>query len=195
MIRTLVPLLFLFGLFAGAADAQEVYRWVDEDGTVHFSDRPVEGQEDVEEVNLPKAQTFSAPKTSAPAKKDEPEKPDSVDGYREVDIVKPTSDEVIWNTAGDIEVEVVVIPGLKANHSILLFLDDQMLDGKADGDLTFSLTEIERGTHALHAEVRDASGTALIKSSPINFTVQQQSILNQKNPKNAPLPGTPGPIG
>jgi len=28
------------GLFAASATAEEVYRWTDKDGTVHFSDRP-----------------------------------------------------------------------------------------------------------------------------------------------------------
>ena len=36
----------LFCLLAvGAAAAQEAYRWVDEDGVVHYSDRPREGAE------------------------------------------------------------------------------------------------------------------------------------------------------
>ena len=37
-------ILLVLGLLAAtAALAQEAYRWVDEDGVVHYSDRPREG--------------------------------------------------------------------------------------------------------------------------------------------------------
>ena len=38
----------LIGLLASAAVCAEAYRWVDEDGIVHFSDRPREGAEIVQ---------------------------------------------------------------------------------------------------------------------------------------------------
>jgi hypothetical protein len=197
MIRLLVLQIVLLGLVAFAVNAQEVYRWVDEDGIVHFSDRPVEGEENAEAVELSKAQTFTSPAAPTPKKKTDSAAGAGApaDAYREIAIVKPGPAEVIWNTAGEIEVAVQVVPGLKKKHSILLFIDDRMVDGKADGDLKFKLTEVERGTHALHAEVQDATGTALVKSAPVTFTVQQQSILNQNNPKNIPGPGIPGPTG
>ena len=53
--------LLLFSLLTGLSAFAEVFRWVDEDGVVHFSDRPHEGAETVE---LPKAQTFPAPASS-----------------------------------------------------------------------------------------------------------------------------------
>ena len=40
-LATLMGTAALAGsLFAGSATAEEVYRWTDKDGTVHFSDRP-----------------------------------------------------------------------------------------------------------------------------------------------------------
>ena len=44
-LRTVFTLVCLFAA-AGAA-AQEAYRWVDEDGVVHYSDRPRKGAESI----------------------------------------------------------------------------------------------------------------------------------------------------
>lgn len=49
MTRTGWILLMLLPCLAGA---QELYRWTDEQGRVHFSDRPREGDETVEEVQI-----------------------------------------------------------------------------------------------------------------------------------------------
>jgi hypothetical protein len=198
MMRFFLLPFLLISLAAGTAFGAEVFRWVDEDGTVHFSDRPVEGEESAEKVVLPKAQTFTSPPVSA-ARKPKTDASESTrakasTAYREIEIVKPGPDEVVWNTTGEIKVSVAVIPELKDYHSVLLYLDDQLLDSEADENLKFKLTEVVRGSHALHAEVRDAGGASLLKSQPITFTVQQTSLLNQKNPNVIPPPG-PRPTG
>ncbi len=38
----------LLGIFAAASASADVWRWVDENGVVHFSDTPVEGAEQVD---------------------------------------------------------------------------------------------------------------------------------------------------
>jgi len=60
-----------------------------------------------------------------------------------------------------------------------------MLDGRAVGQVkTTSLTinNVDRGTHTLGAEVKDAQGSTLISASPITFTLQRTSLLQQHNP-------------
>jgi len=54
-------ILLIAGLMIGLAADAEVFRWVDENGQVNYSDRPHEGAEVIE---LVEAQTFSAPATS-----------------------------------------------------------------------------------------------------------------------------------
>jgi len=193
MMYARILLCMVIGIVAVAVSAQEVYRWVDEDGTVHFADRPQEGQGEAETVVLPKAQTFSAPASPAPRKSSaaatKGPDPASAFSYVELTILKPGPQESLWSTGGELEVNVSLNPELQPGHSVLIYLDDQMVDGKADGDLTFKLTEVYRGTHALHAEVRDGSGKRLIKSSAIEFTVHQTSTQNPNNPNNIPGPG------
>ena len=152
----------------------------------------------MEKVVLPEAQTFTSPAAPTRKKKQaDAEQPGGAFKYDVLSIVTPTSEEVLWGTAGEVEVTLALRPGLQDGHSVMLFLDDQMVDGKADGDLNFSLTEIDRGTHALHAEIRDSGGKTVIKSQPREFTVQQQSLFNRNNPNNniPPVHGTVGPAG
>lgn len=177
-------LLLLIGLLAGVGAVAEVFRWVDKEGVVHFSDRPHEG---AEIVTLPEAQTFSAP--AAPSRRQtaetavEAETDSSEDvGYKSLRIMSPGQDEVLWNTGGAVNVVVDMQPKLQAGHSVKLFLDGQMVSGLAGGQRNFQLSEVFRGTHALRAEIHDASGNGVFRSTAITFTVQQTSVQNQNNP-------------
>jgi hypothetical protein len=53
---------------AGAADEGTVYLWVDEDGTPHYQDRPPEGSEAAQELNL-RYRLTDAPTVAAAAKR------------------------------------------------------------------------------------------------------------------------------
>jgi hypothetical protein len=182
--------LLIIGLAGGLAGAAEVFRWVDDDGVVHFSDRPHEGSE---EIDVQPAQGFSAPPVQRRAKKDDGDA-DEAGSYESLTISRPSKDETIWNMLGEIQVVVDLSPELDPDHSVQLFLDGEVVGSSVGGNLTFNLTDVDRGTHALRAEVRDDSGKSLIASSPVTFTVQKTSTLypkNQKNPINAPPVPTP----
>lgn len=51
--RPLAIASFLLTLLVGGGAHAEVYRWVDEDGTVHYSDEPREGGQEAEQVDIP----------------------------------------------------------------------------------------------------------------------------------------------
>lgn len=176
--------ILLVGLLAiGGANA-DVFRWVDDDGVVHFSDRPHEGAETVE---LQEAQTFSAPPVNR-LSRDVEEEPESAEeeGYSALRINRPGQDEVIWNTGGNVDVQVNPQPRLQAGHNIQLFLDGRVVAGLEAGQTSFQLTEIDRGTHELRAEIHDADGNGLFKSVAVSFTVQQTSVQNPNNPNVRP---------
>ena len=172
--------ILLLGLLVAVGALAEVFRWVDEEGVIHFSDRPHEG---AEIVTLLEAQTFSAPAAPSRRKKAEPETDsDEFVEYKGLRIISPGQDEVLWNTGGTVNVQVDPEPQLQAGHSVQLFLDGQMVNALAGGQRNFQLTEVFRGTHSLRAEIHDANGTGLFQSTAITFTVQQTSVQNPNNP-------------
>ena len=110
-------LVFLIGIILAAPLlAQEVYRWVDDDGHVHYSDRPREG---AEEVVLPKAQTFSAPPVAARSAQPDPGEPFE---YDSISVTRPAEEETIWNTANQVEVAVALKPRLRRGDKIMWYL-------------------------------------------------------------------------
>lgn len=52
-IRPLAIAALAIAVLAAGVAHGEVYRWVDEDGTVHYSDEPHEGDDEAEQVDIP----------------------------------------------------------------------------------------------------------------------------------------------
>jgi hypothetical protein len=70
MILTIAALFPLACLLAGPAWAQQMYKWTDENGVVHFSETPPEGQE-AQASDIPKgAQPMGQADMSAPVSDD-----------------------------------------------------------------------------------------------------------------------------
>lgn len=184
MRRLLLTICLLVGATVGAT---EVYRWVDSDGVVHYSDRPKEG---AERMQLQEAQTFSPPPVRSrreAAGVEEADDDAAADTYQTLEIVRPGQEEVLWNTGGQLDVSMRVEPRLQLGHRVSLYLNDQAVEVRP-GSLQAQLTEVPRGVHVLRAEVRDRTGTVVITSQPRTFVVQQTSIQNPNNPANAPIP-------
>lgn len=165
---------FLAIAAAGAVMAQ-AYRWVDANGVVHYSDRPVEG---AEQILLPQSnqqrRPTPAPRTrptqqAAPA---EPAQQEDV-GYESLTIASPAAEETLWNIEGVLNVSLNIQPGLRQGHRVRVYFDGtpQMVTGA-----NFQLTEVWRGVHNLQAEVVDANGALMIRSQPSRFYVQQNAI-------------------
>ncbi|MGI9330224.1 MAG: DUF4124 domain-containing protein [Gammaproteobacteria bacterium] len=186
-------LALLACLLTGMALANtEVFRWVDEDGVVHFSDLPQEG---AEKVDLPDAQTFSAPQVQPRASRRSTTTAGTDEAafrYEEFEFVNPGQEEVLWNIEGQLDVSMRLQPRLQTGHQVSLYLDDEAVPDMRRNRLQVTLTELGRGVHVLRAEIRDVTGQVLIKTQPRTFSVQQTSILNPNNPANRPIP-TPLP--
>ena len=172
-------LLLIAGLLTAFAAYADVYRWVDEDGTVHFSDRPRDG---AEEVELREAQTFSAPVTRRPPRSSRSASDEPLFRYVSLEITEPTQEETLWNIEGQLDVSMRLSPSLQPGHRIRLYLDGAAIDGLPPGSTQARLTEVFRGSHSLRAEVLNGSGTSLIQSDTVNFVVQATSVQNPNNP-------------
>jgi hypothetical protein len=171
-------------LAASSATAVTVWRWVDQDGVIHYSDRPVEGAERIE---LSSPQTFSGarPSTSpsvqpgaadsarAPAQQTMP--------YRRFEVLSPAQQETLWNIAGTgLAVRVEVDPPLQPGHRLDVYVDGTR-QNLASTQTQFTVPEVHRGVHTLQGVIIDESGTEVLRSLAVTFMVQQTSILNPNN--------------
>ncbi|MGH8283881.1 MAG: DUF4124 domain-containing protein [Gammaproteobacteria bacterium] len=169
-----VLLALVFGL--GFAQAQSVYKWVDAQGNVHYSDHPHAG---AEKVQLPKTQTYVPPSTSGmPAARPRPPAAPTA-GYTQFAITSPASQGNLWYTH-EVTVSVSVTPDLKHGDTITYHLDGQSIGPTQDTSVTFKDTP--RGEHTASATLNAANGASM-SAGPVIFYVHQKTILGPKPPR------------
>jgi hypothetical protein len=179
--RQLLPGLLLAGglaaLLGGTALAQaKLYKWVDDNGVTHYSDRPQPG---AKKVDVPAAQSFPAARTppSAPAPRAAAPGHDAAadSPYSNVQILRPGNDEAFVNAGYVVDVAAALEPPLAPGHRTWFVLDGQQLQDPAP-DATSATLTVERGSHTLQFQVADESGRIVASSAPVTFHVRQTSV-------------------
>lgn len=169
--------LLIILLVTSFAQAQ-VYRTVDKNGNVIFSD--VE-EDNAEEVIIDIAPSYTAP-TIIPTQEIEQELDNAVievPKYK-VTITSPAHNETFQNPES-IDVIVNVSPELNIPRAdnILFKLDGKAI-GSAQSATSTTLTGLERGSHILVASVVDKTGKVIKSSKSVLFHIQRHSITRQK---------------
>ena len=170
-MRTSILLIGLLALPAFAG--QTVWKWVDEDGVVHYSDRAVPGATRLE-VSSSNRNPSTAPRVSNGLPTPQPV--NTGFSYRNFEIWKPVNDQNFVNTGGQITVNIRVDPALQPGHQLLLMLDGRPVTGFPRNTSQFELKDVSRGTHTVNGEILDNRGTRLQETAPITFHVRQESI-------------------
>lgn len=91
----------------------------------------------------------------------------------EVAVERPAQDETVHDNDGNVSVLVRVEPTLARGNQVVLLMDGQAVE-REDGPV-FALTNIDRGTHTLQAQVTDARGNTLATSAPVTFQLWRAS--------------------
>jgi hypothetical protein len=165
-------------MFSAVATASDLWRWVDERGIVHYSDRPHPGAERVE---VAPAQTYTAPELPPrPEERDPPREPAAV--YSRVSIVSPEEGEMLWNIGGELYVQLETEPAVRSGHHVRVYLNGQRVERVPQAGGEFTISEVYRGENTLRASIFDDRGRELASSATITFYVQQTSILNPNRP-------------
>jgi hypothetical protein len=176
-MRTWLFIVLLLPFFVQA----EIYRWVDSDGKVHYSDQPAKG---ASKVRLPGISTYK----SKPYKKITPgkPKPKPADQTYRVRIVKPQEKETVRSNEGEIEVEVDVSPDLNVRRGHRLIIS---LDGKTHIATTskYKLTGVDRGTHVIAVQVFSSTGRVLSSSTSVTVHLRKHSSLHRNAPPKGSL--------
>jgi len=161
----------------------QVYKWVDENGrTIYSSTPPPAGTKNPVVLPPPPAPQPSPPPPAVSAKKPDPakpadKKPDTVKSsggaYTSAQLTSPTPDEVIWSNSGDVPFSIALQPSLRQGHKVRL-----ILNGAPHAEIAGeqgTLSNLDRGTYSLQAEVLDRDGKAVASTNSVTFTVHQAS--------------------
>ena len=170
-------ILALLGIFISAAATADVWRWVDDDGVVHFSDTPVEGAEriDVSEASRTTgARVYTPPPQIGAGADSEPVAGQQEEfRYESLTIATPGSEETLWNIEGTLNVSLALNPGLQSGHQVRVYFNGEP---RMVNSTSFTINEVWRGVHNIQAEVLDETGKLMIRSQPNRFYVQQTTV-------------------
>jgi hypothetical protein len=171
------PILVLFGLLVfSSALGGEAYVWTDDEGVVHYSDRPQPGSKRIELVE-PNSGRPLAPKRTRPAV-DEASGGDAADTgpfrYESFEVTSPAAEETLWNIEGVLDVSLTLTPALQPGHQVRVYFDG---NPQIVNSTSFQLQEVWRGVHNLQAEVVDETGKMMIRSQTNRFYVQQSTVF------------------
>ena len=167
-----MPVLIL--LIAMPVLAATVWKWRDANGVVHYSDQPVPGAEQISGLSSNSYAPTSIGNTSNSSTSSV-----AAVNYTNVEIWKPSKEMTIANTAGQVSVGVRVEPALASGHRLALYMDGKLVSGFPEHGTEYDMSEVERGAHTLVLTVVDAQGKRVIESAPVQFYVQQVSVLNR----------------
>ena len=187
-------LLILAGLALSlAAASQEIYRWVDKDGVVHYSDQPDSPNAvliDVIEPNAYEAQDAAAAAAGS-GRASAPDEDADASPYASLSISSPSQDEVFFGADAVVNVLADLQGTLRPDDKLVFFLNGKRTE--ADG-LGTEYAGLARGSYVLRASVLDAADKPVITSPQVAFHVRQPSINSPQSPTAPPKPQPPKPV-
>jgi len=187
MIGTLVALVFLLIPFSAGAEG-EIYKVVDKDGNVTFTDqRP---SADAQPMDLPPLSVISTtppdPAPVAPAEgvlEDEqpvvPSLSDLRKMYRDFRITRPMPEETFWGTGNTVVITWQSSQPIQPQMRVMVIVDGAAQQATGSGSLSLTL---DRGEHQVSAELRDERNRRIASTDTVTFFVQQHSVRqNRRN--------------
>ena len=164
-----LTLLFLTLFALPAVLGETLYKWVDDQGNVHYSDKPQPG---ATKLHLPKPTTYAAPTTAMPPQVSGAESKRgnrTAAGYTDFEIAAPGPEQTYWNVQS-VTVSLSVQPALHNGDTVTITLDGKSQGPGASTSATFD--GLDRGAHTVSATLQMAKGGTMI-AKPVTFYIQK----------------------
>ncbi|WP_295404263.1 DUF4124 domain-containing protein [uncultured Thiocystis sp.] len=130
----------------------EVYRWIDANGNLHFSDR--QPREALPANVLDRDAIPTEPKIDLTPKPDDAQYPGPYSAFA---IVLPSANEVLIQETGEISIAFILDPPLVEGHQIDVELDETIIP-LIKPATQFKLTGAAFGSHRLQVRIRNTEG-------------------------------------
>ena len=191
-MNRLIILLLLLWPFVGMA---EVYKWVDDEGRVHFGDRP---SADINATRLQGFESISPPPVDeTPATEqamDEPEGTGTPGVYKfpeifgdgpaqqgvsySIRITTPLQDATVRDNQGIIPVAFTTSPMPGDDFSYQMYLDGMPWFQPFFSQQVY-LSNVDRGTHTIQVKLMNAEGAVVGESNSVTFHLHRASALRR----------------
>jgi len=188
MIRA-ISATAVFLLSVSTIQAADIWKVVDEDGNVVYTDQPP--KDGSKPMDLPELSIIETDiqDIQTPAGEGEVKAPTSGELrklYRDFRITRPLPEETFWGTANTVVVTWSSQTPLTPDLNVRLFVDGKAQAAPASGGVSLTL---ERGEHKVFAELRDARNRRIMRTGTVTFFVKQHSA-NFNRPRPTPSGGS-----
>lgn len=144
-----------------------IYKTVNADGSVTYSDQPSEGAEIIQ-LNVPTNTMQSNPNSTAPQALVQPKQAT----VHKLKVVSPQAEATIRSNTGEMSITATLDP---ASSGIYQLVINGKVHESPNG--VFRLTEIYRGAYQYTIKFIDNSGKVIALTEPRNFYMHQASVL------------------
>lgn len=173
MIRLLLAVTSF--LMINVAHAQ-IYKWIDSQGVVHFSDKPHPGSE---QIIIPNVPGYSPPVGQNTGSQQNQEQQSTAqeeqNQYTKIAIIQPLNEATIRNNQGFVLVAVEMEPALADGDNLQLVFDGAPM-GEPQPNLVFQLNGIYRGKHTLAVQIINSEGEVLLTSENITIFMHRPRV-------------------
>jgi len=168
-----------------------IYKWVDENGVVHYSDQP---HPNAQKLEVEGVQTYSSKSAGvrAPASSESETPAQAGPAYRGCAVAQPLDQQSLPN-AESVFIRVQTDPPVRRGDQVFITMDGNALNGGAATGMSWNVTPIDRGAHTVQAQVKDPSGETLCQTPPVTFYVHQPSLFTPAAPNNSNTGPPPRP--
>lgn len=139
-----------------------VYKWVDENGNVHYSDEPTKNAE-VVELKENTHNKIIIPRAISSSSASDNQGEDAIE-YK-VSITSPSEEDTIRDNDGKISISARITPEAPKSALYTLYMDGNKI-GDAQRSSIFQLEDINRGEHRFVVKMITQVGKVLASSSP-----------------------------
>jgi hypothetical protein len=164
------------------ADATDIYKTVDENGQVIYTDRPP--TPDAKPISLRELSVVEAPSfSSSPRQRADQAPPDdqmSINElrylYRDFQLVSPAPEQNFWGTGQVATISWDAGAPLQQGMSVMYFVNGEAVSDATTAS-TFSTEPMDRGEHTARVDLLGPNNQVIASAGPVTFFVKQNSRL------------------
>lgn len=174
-----VSLLF----FTLTLQATTIYSWVDKNGVVHFTDQPNAAHTKVYELDTPPSAPVSTTVDEIEVTKEKSSTPEALPPAT-IRFITPSHEQTLRSNAGHIDITANSNREITKDYKVQVVLDGNS-HLALQNSLTFSLFDIDRGSHQLQLQLLK-DGKVIALSNSITVYLHRASTTRIRPPAASP---------
>lgn len=179
-VRFITVLVALSLALMAAPLMAQVYKTVDKDGNVTYTDQPPgDGSKPVElaPISVIEAPVYEKAPTADVGAEKEMSLADVRRSFRDFAIVSPQSEESVWKPDGPIAIAWSAGSALHEGMQVNVYLDGKM--HTATTQQMIPVAGMDRGEHSTYAVLKDSKKRVIATTETVVFFVRQPGLYNR----------------